>query len=103
MLLKGGLPLPVREILYGGRLVALQKKDGGIRPIVFGYTLRRLAAKCAHAFVIKRRSEELQPIQVGIGFAGGTEAAVHAIRRLLANLPDNHVFVKLDFRMHSTR
>ena len=59
--------------------------------------MRRLAAKCANSFVIKRRSEELQPIQVGVGVAGGAEAAVHATRRLLANLPDNHVFVKLDF------
>ena len=49
MLFKGGLPLPVREIPYGGRLVALQKKDGGIRPIAVGYTLRRLAAKCANS------------------------------------------------------
>ena len=58
---------------------------------------RRLAAKCANAFVIKRRSEELKPIQVGVGICGGAEAAVHATRRLLSNLPDNHVFVKLDF------
>ena len=59
LLLKGDLPLPVREIVYGGRLIALQKNDGSIRPIAVGYTLRRLAAKCANAFVIKRRSEEL--------------------------------------------
>ena len=28
-----------------------KKKDGGIRPIAVRYTLRRLAAKCANAFV----------------------------------------------------
>ena len=37
------------------------------------------------------------PIQVGVGVAGGAEAAVHATRRLLQTLPDDHVFVKLDF------
>ena len=49
LLLKGDLPVPVREIVYGGRLIALQK-NGGIRPIAVGYTLRRLAAKCANDF-----------------------------------------------------
>ena len=74
-----------------------KKKDVGIRLIAVSYTLRRLAAKCANAFVIKRRSEELKPIQVGVGVSGGAEAAVHTTRRLLSNLPDNHVFFKLDF------
>ena len=54
-------------------------------------------AKCGNAFVIKRRNEELKPIQVGVGVSGGAEAAVHATRRLLSNLPDYHAFVKLDF------
>ena len=35
--------------------------------------------------------------QVGVGVSGGAEAAVHATRRLMSSLPDNHVFVKLDF------
>ena len=62
-----------------------------------GYTLRRLAAKCTNSFVIKRRSEELQLTQVGVSVSGGAEAIVHATRRLLSSLPDNHVFVKRDF------
>ena len=36
-----------RRQRHEGRLIALSKKDGGIRPITVGYTLRRLAAKCA--------------------------------------------------------
>ena len=71
--------------------------DGGIRPIAVGYTLRRLAAKFANTFIIIRRSEELKPIHVGVGVSGEAEAAVHVIRRLLSNLTNNHVFVKLDF------
>ena len=62
-----------------------------------GYTLRRLAAKCANPFVIKRRNDELQPIQVGSGVSGGAEAAVNAVRRLVEHLPDDHVMVKFDF------
>ena len=97
LLLNGELLLQVREIIFGGRLIALQKKDGGIRSIAVSYTLRRLAAKCANSFVIKRRSEEFQPIQVGAGVSGGAEAAVHAVRRLVEHLPDDQVMVKLDF------
>ena len=66
-------------------------------PIAVSYTLRRLAAKCANSYVIKRRSEELLPVQVGAGVSGGAEAAVHAVRRLVNHMPDDHVFVKLDF------
>ena len=68
-----------------------------MRLIAVGYPLKRLTAKCANSFVIKRKSTELQPTQVGVGVSGGAEAVVNAIRRLLSSLPDNHVFVKLDF------
>jgi len=61
------------------------------------YTLRRLAAKCANSHVISRRSEVLQPQQLGVVVSGGAEAAVHAARRLVSNLPAGHVVVKLDF------
>ena len=97
VVLKGELPIQVREILFGGRLIALQMKDGGILPIAVGYTLRRLAAKCANAHVIKRRAAELQFIQVGVVVSEGAEAAIYAMRRLVSDMPDNHVLVKLDF------
>ena len=48
----------------------------------------RLAAKCANRHVIERRS---------VGVSGGAEAAVHSIRRVVDNMPDDHVLVKLDF------
>ena len=76
-------------------LIALQKKDGGIRPIAIGYTLRRLAVKCANQHIIERRSNELSPFQVGVGVADGAEATVHAIRRLTDDLYDDNVLVKL--------
>ena len=46
---------------------------------------------------MKRRSDELQSIQVGIDLSGGAEAAVHAVCRLVEHLPVEHVIVKLDF------
>ena len=59
--------------------------------------MRRLAAKCANSHVIKARSNELKPIQVGVGILGGAEAAVHAVGRFLETLEDDNVLVKLDF------
>ena len=97
ILLNGELPLPVREILFESRLIALQEKNGGIRPIAVGYTLRRLTAKRSNSYVIKRRSAELPPVQVGVEVSGGCEAAVHAIHRLVEVMPDDHMLVKLDF------
>ena len=55
--LAGAFDQEISSIIFGGgRLIALSKKDGGVRPIYVGYTLRRLAAKCANSHVISRRS-----------------------------------------------
>ena len=64
-----------------------------------GYTLslRSLEAKCANNRVIAKRSKALQPQQLGVGVSDGAEAAVHAARRFVSNLPSDHVIVKLDF------
>jgi len=61
LLLAGAFDKDVNTIIYGRRW------NGGIRPITVGYTLRRLAAKCANNAVITRRSQALQPQQLGVG------------------------------------
>ena len=83
MLLEGKCDPAVAPVLFGGQLIALEKRTGGIRPIAIGYTLRRVAAKCANAYATAVLADYLQPIQVGVGTPGGCEAAVHATRRLL--------------------
>ena len=50
MLLEGKCHPDVAPILFGGNLIALEKKSGGIRPIAIGYTWRRIAAKSANAY-----------------------------------------------------
>ena len=35
-------------------------------------------------------------IHVGVGVSGGAETAVHSLRGVVDNLPDDHVLVKLD-------
>ena len=41
----------------------------------------------------------LAPRQLGFGIKGGAEAAAHAARRYLQNLPNNFVLAKLDFKI----
>ena len=87
-------------MVFGGNLIALNKKGSGIRPITIDYVFRRIAANCANSFAIERISQVLCPIQAGVGTKGGVEAAVHATRRYLKDIrfSSDHVVVKLDFR-----
>ena len=45
-LARGEAPKPIADCLAGATLIALEKKDGGIRPIAAGETVRRLVGKC---------------------------------------------------------
>ena len=90
-------PTDVTPVFFGGRLLALNKKSGGIRPIAVGMTLRRLASKCASSYGASRMAPLLSPRQLGVGIAGGCEAAVHSARRYLQTLEPDHIMVKLDF------
>ena len=96
-LLDGKCPTTVRPVLFGGSLIALDKKSGGIRPIAVGYTWRRIAAKCANSFAAARLGTYLRPHQLGVAVPGGCEAAVHATRRFTDVMPHGHAVVKLDF------
>jgi hypothetical protein len=87
----------VIPILFGGSLIAIEKKSGGVRPIAIGYTLRRIAAKCINFHAIACISTKMLPEQLGLGSPGGCEAAVHATRRFISNMPDDYVIAKLDF------
>jgi len=44
-------PISVRRVCFGAKLLALTKKNGGVRPIAVGYLWRRLAAKVACNYV----------------------------------------------------
>ena len=52
--LAGRCPADVAPKFFGGRLIALSKKTGGIRPIVVGFTLRHLVSKCANSHSLAR-------------------------------------------------
>jgi Reverse transcriptase (RNA-dependent DNA polymerase) len=54
-------------------------------------------SKCASSFGTSRLADYFSPLQLGVGTAGGCEAAVHAARRFLETMPPDWVMVKLDF------
>lgn len=89
--LHGDTPTEIQPVLFGASLTALEKKDGGIRPIAVGCTLRRLIAKVASCAVMKEMGLLLSPIQPGYGTPLCAEAAAHAVRLYLANLPPTRI------------
>lgn len=93
----GDLPLPARDMFFSASLTALKKKDGGIRPIAVGNVFRRLASKLVCRPAVRRLADELRPIQLGVGIAGGCESAAHAVRQYVHSRPQRgDVLVKLD-------
>ena len=98
LVIEGKTPTSVRPFFFGARLIALEKSNGGIRPIAVGCTLRRLVAKIACSSVSKEMSDYLSPCQIGFGVKGGIEAAVHAAQLFLSKLPSEDAFIKLDIK-----
>ena len=84
--------------VLGATLIALKKKEGGLRPIAVGQTLRRMVAKCAAHLVIHTIGADLAHQQLGCGIPLGCEAAVHTARLYVHNLPFDHLLLKLDFK-----
>lgn len=97
-LLKGLLNMEVCPFLYGGWLCALSKKDGGVRPIAIGNTLRRLVAKLGCKAVRGAMSTYLQPHQVGFGTHLGCEAAIHATRLFATQDDTGEILIKIDLK-----
>ena len=95
--LLGKTPTWIRPFFFGASLFAFSKKDGGIRPIAVGLTLRRLTAKIACRYVSDKCTAILKPRQLGVGVKGGAEALAHGARRYVQYMPDTNSFVKLDF------
>ena len=70
-ILEGNTPPSIQPIFFGANLIALNKKDGGIRPIAVGQTLRRLVAKCASGLMMRSSEISLAPRQFGYGTSLG--------------------------------
>jgi hypothetical protein len=68
---------PGRDMLCSSRLVALDKPNGGIRPVAVGDIIYRLCAK----LLLQHYShlEFLMPCQLGVGSKGGVEPAIKLV------------------------
>jgi hypothetical protein len=97
LFLAGGVPTSIQPIFCGASLCALNKKDGGIRPIAVGCTLRRLVAKTAARILQERMAAVMALTQLGFGVKQGTEAAAHAAHRYLQEMQSGQAVLKLDF------
>ena len=94
----GDIPDHARQAFFSANLIALKKKDGGVRPIAIGSIYRRLASKVLAQRMSAALAPELQPVQLGVGVRMGCEAAVHAVREFTdmhSGTPD-YVVAKLD-------
>ena len=97
LILAGNIPDAVRPLFFGASLFPFTKKDGGIRPIAVGLTLRRLIAKMANSRALETCGAILAPTQLGVGVKGGAEALTHSARLYLQHMDKDRAFVKLDF------
>ena len=96
--LSGRVHVNIRPSFFGATLLGLNKRDGGIRPIAIGCTLRRLVAKVASRRVVSQMETILSPLQLGYATPLGAEAAIHSARQYLMDLPADYDMVKLNFR-----
>ena len=95
--MRGELSAEQRDLFCGARLIPVSKKPSGIRPVAVGETLRLLAAKC---LVEKYQAavEYLEPLQLGVGVRGATEAIIHHVKEWMhSGVPADHALLLLDF------
>ena len=85
---RGEAPTSIAPYLCGASLLALKKKDDGIRPIAVGEILLRLVAKCLCRLSSQKAASLLVPLQVGVGIPGGCEVVSHALNGLVASVGD---------------
>ena len=71
LLTSGSIPEDIIPYFFGGRLIALNKKDGGIRPIVIGLVYRRLISKLIAGYAREKLAPMWSPLQLGLVFREG--------------------------------
>lgn len=77
----------------------MNKKDGGLRPIVVGCTFRRLAANLCCRSVQEKCKIYFQPYQLGFSSKQGCESIIHTTRTFIQQENNsNNVLVKIDYK-----
>lgn len=96
--LAGRVPAVIQPVFCGAALCALNKEDGGIRPIAIGSSLRWLVAKAACKAVTSKMSSRFLPVQIGFGVPQAMESTAHAARAYVTGLQPGQGLLKLDFK-----
>ncbi len=86
ILASGQAPLSISEWVGSAPVTPLCKRDGGVRPIAVGETLRRLVGKLWMKRIASKAQTYLGDSQIGVAVKGGTEAVVHAVQRAATDL-----------------
>ena len=71
--------VPHSHMLHASRLIALEKPNGGIRPIDIGECILRFVSICALS-TAGNIGDVLASLQIGVGISGGAEIPGHALR-----------------------
>ena len=100
--LNGQISYICRILFFSANLTALRKKDGGIRQIAVGNTLRRLTSIVANHFASHKVSNFLRPVQLGISVKNACEAAVHSAR-IITKLHSSKTGHPKCLQLHTTR
>ncbi|XP_055328074.1 uncharacterized protein LOC129581172 isoform X3 [Paramacrobiotus metropolitanus] len=99
LILAGQVPQDIVPLLCGVHLVALRKKDGGLRPVAVGNVYSRIVAKAVGIRILPVTSEILQPHQLGSGVKKGVEGITHATRNFLLKYSNGvKALLKIDFK-----
>jgi hypothetical protein len=86
------------KLLTAARLVALPKRDNGLRPIAMGDTLRRLAAKCLHSRVLESVSTYVTPLQVGVQVPNAAELVARKVTHWARAPPPGTATLQIDVK-----
>ena len=62
--------IPHCHLLLASRLIALEKPQGGVRPIAIGEAFLHLSSICALS-TAQNAADLLAPLKIGVGISGG--------------------------------
>ena len=91
-LARGDIPAAVVDVVRLGRMIALQKPDGGVRGIVVGDVLRRLVGRTIAQQVMSAVKRYTAPFQYALKTRAGTECVAHMLQALTEADPNATVF-----------
>ena len=86
----------IRDYITSSRLVALNKKGGGVRPIAVGESITRFISRWILESVSPKFEDLLLPCQFGVGSAGGVEPIVHYLNDTV-RVNQAEAIVSIDF------